>query len=486
MVSQACSEIVNADAIVAAVSACRRDPDCTRFPICYSFAVTTLTVASCCAVNRPIAKTGGNQDLTTGIAQAASTNPAPAGGGRTILVVDDDPVFRAVMEVMLRREGAREVILASDGEVGSRILAERNAGIDVVTLDLSMPRLDGVGFLRKAGAIGFAGRLILISGEHSSVLQSAARLAKLCKIDCSDTFSKPVDFARIAERAVRGSQQRETRPPMPPVNLEEINSALANSRLFAYYQPRVCVASGRLLGAEALARMRNQQGQLLDASQMINLAEESGRIADVTWRMIELVCRDLGEMRKRTSLSLRISFNVSASVLADESFAVELDRIVRQAGMRPQDFVLEITESRLPSDPVSTLELLTRLRIQGFELAIDDFGTGFSNIEHLRMFPFTELKIDKSFMLSARRDSFALACVEASVSLARELGLHIVAEGIETKDQLDLARRYGIDEAQGYLFSRPLPFRDFCDYAQQNAQTVGDAVLRKQSALGGS
>ena len=401
----------------------------------------------------------------------------------TVMVVDDDPIFRMLMEQVLLQKGAKRVIMASDGDEAHQILRRLTNEIDAITLDLSMPNQDGVGFLRLASELSWGGRLVLVSGEHASVRHSAGKLAAMMKIDCAGVLAKPADYQKVAELVLSGTSSRKLQRLGPGIDVEEINSALRNSRLFAYYQPRIDLATGRVAGAEALARMRNREGHLLDAGKMINLAEENGRITDITWRMIELVAEDTPEIIGTFDEAFKISFNISGSIISNNQFPGQFCDIIRLAGLKPENFILELTETRLPQDTSQSLEALTRLRMQGFGLAIDDFGTGYSNIEQLRLFPFSELKIDKSFMSAAASDRFAFACVEASVSLARQLDLTIVAEGIETTDELELARRFGIDEAQGYLFSRPLPFSNFREFLKVHG-TVGNASKAPVLAAG--
>ena len=392
----------------------------------------------------------------------------PAGGAR-ILVVDDDPIFAALMEQFLIQHGATGVAIACDGQNALELLVADPVSFDGIVLDLAMPNLDGVRFLRSIAELAFVGRIAIVSGEIAPIRDSARKLAGLLGLACSATFGKPADFDAIARHMV--ASQPAAPAPMPePVDAEEINAGLRRSRLSAYYQPRIDLASGKVTGAEALARMSDSTGSMIDAAQMINLAERNGAINDITWRMVEIIAQDAASLQRELGRPLVISFNISASILTNENFAQALGEIVRQSGLAPENFVVEITESLLPTDHARSLESLTLLRMQGFGLAIDDFGTGHSNIEKLQMFPFSELKIDRSFLSAAARDGFALACVEASVALARKLSLVVVGEGVETEKDLALARNCGIDLAQGYLFSRPLPFADFLEFVERHEQ----------------
>ncbi|MEM7463339.1 MAG: EAL domain-containing response regulator [Pseudomonadota bacterium] len=397
--------------------------------------------------------------------QAESHSPSTAAAtALTVLVVDDDPIFRTLMTDVLEDCAPCRVMTASDGLAGLQILELDAESIDVVTLDLSMPNCDGVEFLRLLSETRFHGRLVLISGELESIRGSAAKLAKMLGLDCFAIFEKPVDFRAIASCVLKSASLQPQPTDTPRINIEEINSGLRNSRLYTVYQPRINLQSGQLAGVEVLARMRNEEGRLFDAGQMINLAEQNGKITDITWRVIERICDDCASLFPEHDERIKVSFNVSGSILSNSQFPDQLSDMIHFSEMKPDNFIVELTETRLPEDASLALESLTRLRILGFGLAIDDFGTGYSSIAQLKMYPFTELKIDKSFMIGAKTDTFSKACVEASVSLARELNLNVVAEGIEDRQTLDLAKAYGIGEGQGYLLGKPMTFDDFLAY----------------------
>ena len=200
--------------------------------------------------------------------------------------------------------------------------------------------------------------------------------------------------------------------------------------------------------------------------EMIRVAEEEGLIRELTWQMAKRVIWEYDSIKEVIPNDFKVSFNISTDLLTNTKFCEQFTNYVRQSGAKASNIVLEITESKIPDDVSVALEGLTRLRLMGFGLAIDDFGTGYSNMESLRLFPFTELKIDQQFVVNARHDTFAWACVEASVKLAKQLKLRTVAEGIESEFESTLARAHEIDEQQGYLFSKPMPRAEFIEYAR--------------------
>lgn len=397
------------------------------------------------------------------------------------LIVDDDPVLRELFDAVLRAEGLTEVHHASDGNEAHAILAGRPE-IEFIALDLNMPNCDGVGFMRHASRLGYRGRLVLVSSEPAPIRESASRLAELLGLNCIETLPKPADFTRIAALVSKTAAPRPG-PPVVEVDLDAVRTNLEAGRLFACYQPRIDLQCGRLVAAEALARMADADGVILNTERVIDIAEDSGLIAELTWRMAEAVCADFPAMCRQIGRSFRLSFNLSHSVLDDPDFADRLVALVDSHGHQPTSFILEITESRLPSDRSAALEQLIRARMHGFGIAVDDFGTGHSNIENMREYPFTELKIDKSFLFNAPDDRFALAALEAGASLGRELGLLVVAEGVETVEAMRLVRDLGINEGQGYLFAQPLPLDEFLSCANT---LMNDPALRNELAAGAS
>ncbi len=407
------------------------------------------------------------------------TTPTPSSAkAKSCLIVDDDPVFVAVLEQTLTDRGVEEVASAGDGQTGMAALAGRPSQIDVVVLDLNMPDSDGMGFLTSAAQLGYRGKIYLVSGEHSSILESAVRLARIHGLDCRQALAKPLDFDRLADLIV--DTAGEQTPASPADNRAErhtITRAFVDLKVEAYYQPRVDVGTLAIVGAEMLARITSPDGGHVDTQRAIGHAERTGRIGELTWQMIANAIAGAHLIHGRGSQDLKLSFNVNGDLLASPGFADKLIDLVRRAGVDPRMFILEMTETGIPPDEAMALEALGRLRMNGFALALDDFGTGSSNIERLQMFPFTELKIDKEFIANAGRDAFSRECVTASVRLANELALRTVAEGVETEHDLEFIRSFHIDEAQGYLFGRPMRLSDFLELLGRPAQSDPQARL---------
>lgn len=394
-------------------------------------------------------------------AAGASPFDGSALKGRVVLVCDDDPILAQTLQMVFSAAGAEEVLLAGDGVEARAQLTEHGNRIDALVLDLRMPNEDGVTFLRTAKELRYAGTLVLASGEEADVIKGAERLAYLYGLKCAGALAKPFNPADLVT-LIAGAQQG--RRPSKPVRAIADRTIALDAVL---YQPRVDVWTGQCLGAEALSRFVDGQGRAINPEAAIAHAESAGTIDALTWQIIDQVLADAVHMETRLSAPMHLSINVSAETISKEGFVDTLCERMAITGLERSDFTVELTETRLATDAMTALENLTRLRIKDIGVALDDFGTGHANVEQLGAYPFTELKIDKQFVIGAQTDRFAASCVEAAVKLAKSVGLKTVVEGVETQWAHDFVRNLEVDEAQGFLFARPIALEDFLAYASR-------------------
>ena len=240
-----------------------------------------------------------------------------------------------------------------------------------------------------------------------------------------------------------------------------------------YYQPKVAVANGRVVGVEALVRWRHPVDGLVFPDQFIGVAEAHGLIDALTRGVLHETLAQ-AKVWREAGLALRVAVNVSMDNLHDVEFANFIGEQTANAGVAVQDVVLEVTESRLMGDLRTPLDVLTRLRLKRFGLSIDDFGTGHSSLAQLRDLPFDELKIDRGFVHDAWKNATLGAIFNASLHLARQLGMEVVAEGVEDRDDWDFLRRSGCDLAQGYFIARPMPAADLPTWIDSWKQRLQD------------
>ncbi len=233
----------------------------------------------------------------------------------------------------------------------------------------------------------------------------------------------------------------------------DLRLAFKRDEFVAYYQPQAELSTGRIIAMEGLIRWQHPQRGLVSPAGFVSMLEESGLIMPVGEWMLSQACAEFKEMELR---DMRISVNVSASQFSDPELLRKISRIMKQENMPPNSLELEVTENIVMQDPAAAADILKKLRTLGVRIAIDDFGTGYSSLSYLKRFPLDALKIDQSFVRDLTTDVNDAAIVEASITLGKKLGLEVVAEGVETKEQFEFLRAHGCDLAQGYYVSRPV------------------------------
>ena len=236
----------------------------------------------------------------------------------------------------------------------------------------------------------------------------------------------------------------------------ELRRALEREELRLHFQPKVDTASQAVTGAEALVRWQHPERGLIGPMEFIPVAESSGLILPLGEWVFHAACRQVVAWRQAGLAPVPVSVNVSSLQLRDQSFIDAVARILRETGLAAGTMSIELTETVILDKSDRTKQALERLHDLGTKLSIDDFGAGFTSLSYLKHLPFAEVKIDKSFVDSIETDTDSAAIVAAVIALAHNLGLRVVAEGVETQAQHAFLQEKGCDECQGYLFSRPV------------------------------
>lgn len=386
------------------------------------------------------------------------------------LVVDDDDFQRWMIEQHLRRLGAGAVAQAADGHAALEHIAREP--INVVVSDLDMPGMDGLEFLRRLGELPQAPALIVASAHSQTTLTAVESMADVYGVRLLGALAKPASSQQIAavvapflEQAAQGGEaQRATSYPV-----DELRDALANGDIRAWFQPKVDVATGRVVGAEALARWVSRTGAVTLPNRFIPLLEREGLMDRLTDTILEQACKACASWMAE-GLPGSVSVNVSVGLLANAAFVEHVGAIVSRHGLHGSNLILEITETMAASHLGALLENAARLRMRAFGLAVDDYGTGYSTLQQLTRIPFTELKVDQSFVRTAVMRKASRAVLESSVELAGKLGIPAVAEGVETDAQWELVRELGCRTVQGWRFAKAMPVSDFIAYALRSSR----------------
>jgi len=249
-----------------------------------------------------------------------------------------------------------------------------------------------------------------------------------------------------------------------------LRSAVQRNELILHYQPKLHLASGAIIGAEALVRWDSPELGRVSPGEFIPLAEQTSLIKPLTAWVVEEALRQLTEW-EQAGIQTRVAINLSARNLADEKLPEHLAQLLERGKVAPERMMMEITESAVMANPERAAGVLERFREIGVELAIDDFGTGYSSLTYLRTLPARELKIDRSFVRDIDTNESNALITSAVIKLARAFGLEVVAEGVETEGELRRLIALGCDIAQGYLIARPMPASDYAVFLANHAKS---------------
>ncbi len=344
--------------------------------------------------------------------------------------------------------------------------------MNFIVLDLSMPGVDGVELIRFLADKQCSASIILMSGMGTSILHSAKAIAEGRKLSVLKVLNKPFSIAELKAVLLANVQHQnikiQNNEPYKP-SKEDLHKAIINGYIKPFFQPKIDLQSLAIVGAEVLARWVDPEKGIIQPDQFIPLAEQEDLIYDLT---IGIICQSLKQCSRWLSSGQRlfVSINMSAKILDDLKFPDWLFLEVTKYGLDPSQVIIEVTESSVFNQLNESLDILTRLRLKGFGLSIDDFGTGYSSLKQLKSVPFTELKIDQSFVKEADTDKEAHILCETTINLGQKLNMSVVAEGIETENVWHLLTDLGCHEGQGYFIAKPMNAEDFALWCQQDFQ----------------
>ncbi|PMO03197.1 histidine kinase [Vibrio splendidus] len=376
-----------------------------------------------------------------------------------IMLIDDEPFLMKLLAHQLKGFVNEKVVVHQYEHAVDALqkLEMHPEEVELLFCDLQMPKMDGVEFVRHLGRIGYQGGVILMSGEEQAILESAKKLATTYQLNIFGCLHKPFSPTQLKEIIDHQAAHLETEcfDDLKEYSEAELRRAIQQGELINYYQPQVRLRDGEIVGVEALVRWQHPKDGLVLPDKFIPLVEEYGLIDDLTM----VVLANALEQSKRwqsVGAKLCMSINISMESLTSLEFPDKIQNIAHEARVPLSNLVLEVTESRLMNDRQLALDILTRLRLKGVALSIDDFGTGYSSLAQLRDIPFSELKIDRSFVHGAHKNKSLRVIFEASFKMARQLGMHTVAEGVEDLEDWVYLRKIGCDVAQGYFIAKPM------------------------------
>jgi EAL domain-containing protein (putative c-di-GMP-specific phosphodiesterase class I) len=390
---------------------------------------------------------------------------------RRILILDDDAAVGQTIQWIAESLGFEAVFVTRPEEFFSK-LAEMKP--EIITIDLVMPKLDGVEIMRLLAERKSKAKIVISSGMGTRVLDAAQRSAQEHGLSIVGIISKPISKEALRALIGQGSERDE------PLSAEiedgsgiefeitkaDLQKALDHHEFVMAYQPKITCKSGEIAGLEALVRWQHPDKGIVMPDNFIPLFEETGLIDDLTVQVFDQSLEWFSGAFPGPNVHL--SLNLSAKSLVDIHLADHLASLCRRFHIAPERIVLELTETSAMVDPILSLDLMTRIRMKGFQLSIDDFGTGYSSMVQLVRLPFSEIKVDKSFVMFAKQTKESLTVIKSIVDLGHSLGLRLTAEGVDDQSTLNYLNTLGCDLAQGFFIARPLWGDAARSWAKQN------------------
>ncbi len=366
-----------------------------------------------------------------------------------LLVVDDEPQICTYVERVASRIGFTVRSLVEPEHFADAIALFRP---NLLILDLKMPNADGIELLRRISELSPSTRVIVMSGMDQRVLRAAENVGRSTGVDVFCVLQKPIRLRELEDALAKAIGHGAL------LKADEIRTAIQEGQLAMRYQPKVWRENGHWVvrGAEALVRWEHPRYGLLLPGDFLGLAETAGLMDDLTHVVLEQCVRQAAQWSEQ-GRRLNLAINIPASTFRDDEFPEHFKDLLASHKVNGANITLEITESAAMENSQRAKNACLRLRMTGAGLSIDDFGTGYSSLQQLYDLPFSELKVDRRFLVDAPKNNEAKAIIRATVSLAHALGMTACAEGVETREALAYVESVECDSAQGFLIARAMP-----------------------------
>jgi EAL domain-containing protein (putative c-di-GMP-specific phosphodiesterase class I)/ActR/RegA family two-component response regulator len=385
--------------------------------------------------------------------------PAAAIAKARLLVIDDDPAQQAIIGEVAEQSDYIATMASSFEDAERRLHQTR---FDCIALDLSLGKHDGVEVLRLLADLNHDTSIMVITGCEERIRNATVRLGKALGLSVSQPLSKPLDAGELrrwlTQQKVARPAERATAPTFD-IDRAQMLAAIDRKEFYPEFQPKIELATGRIVGCEALMRWNSADHGAVSPDVFIPLAEAWQLMPRLTADLLKSslsACRRLGKHQADFSVAV----NVSTSLLTNLALPEEVDEALALAELPARALTLEVTESVAMADVDRAADILVRLRIKGVGVSIDDFGTGYSSMSALARMPFSELKIDQTFVRQGDHDPDMWKIVSASIALAHEFQMKAVAEGIENQRMWKRLKEAGCEIGQGFVFSPSLSAKD--------------------------
>ena len=392
------------------------------------------------------------------------------------MVVEDSAVQRSHAVKLCKQLGIPMIYEACHGAEALAQLGMLRLLPDLILIDLNMPVMDGIELITQLHEGGYKIPMLVVSSQAQGILNAVQELSSTLSMPLLGTLCKPLQTAQLNNAIEHYSEcvghVLHAKPFTPlPITSSELCHAIDCDLIDVHYQPKVDIRTGLVRGMEVLARWTHPSLGPIPPDQFIALAEKEHLITDLSLRVMRKAVIQAAAW-STMGFSPKQAINLSPLLLEDPGIVHEITQLVESFQVVPSQIVLEITESAGVEHLGKAIAVLTRLRLKGFGLSLDDYGTGFSSMQQLARLPFTELKIDRSFVHRAHQRQSLGVILESALDMAKRLELVSVAEGIETMEDWRLLQRCGCAVGQGYLIAKPMPADEILPWMRAHRQRL--------------
>lgn len=388
-----------------------------------------------------------------------------------IMILEDHPFQLKFAKKLVESVVDNEVLVASDGSQAIEALKQSNVDCDIVFCDLAMEGMDGVEFIRRAGEENLAKAIVIASAAELEVIDTVSRMVQAHNIQLLGCIKKPFSVDQVSEliqKYVDSHTKSQSSPPQyhqKKLDIEpaDVLDALNKNQFVPFYQPKYCIGSKNYIGVEALARWQHPTLGLISPAIFIPIVEAHGWDKQLTESILSQSLRNCKSWNEQ-GFDLSVAVNVTTTLINDNQFADFVKSKLTEIALPANKLLIEITESSVLQNNANSLETVSRLRLQQIQIAVDDYGTGFSSLEQLCKAPFSQLKLDRSFIQDIDLVDKNRVIVAHTIDLAKQLRLQTVAEGVERKEEVEVLTQLGADEIQGFFFAKPMPNQALLDW----------------------
>ena len=388
-----------------------------------------------------------------------------AAAARTVLILDDDIwTLQHTESVLHDIDTSLNVVKVSSAKQALSYLQDNDTNL--IIFDINMPEMDGIQFIRKLSE-NYKGEELIVSSSKIDLISPVIEITKSFKMNYIGQLKKPAideQLSGLLDKCFKKYSGKTSKANS--LSDKNILRFIKEGRLILHYQPQICAKSKKVIATESLARLIDDDESVIPPAMFLGRLRHLDIESLFAISVAEIAIEQLSKWHS-DGLNFKMAINFSMTALEDLSLPDRLVELCAEFDIKPQDIIIEVTEQELPKDQASSLEVLGRLKLRDFVLSVDDFGTGYASLDKLRVLPFSELKLDRSYVSTAREDSKSMALLVNLISLAIHLQYKTVAEGIENEDDLELVQLLGADCIQGFYYTKPLPANDFCKWFKE-------------------